>query len=203
MLPCQSSPINSTATYYSPKAIPTNDKFLFISHPVFKLITSSQNMPLDFQMPLPLVSSKLISHPGCNINQLSDDYCTPLYYAVLGNHANIVAELIQAKATVNDPDCEGTTPLHGAAQFGLLWGLQFSSTIVKNKHVMLIFVLSSDRLWRCWSRLEPTKRPRIALIEPLRIWRRRWRKNGPWNIFEACISFRLSPWKGNKNVYFP
>ncbi|TRY62668.1 hypothetical protein TCAL_04635 [Tigriopus californicus] len=66
------------------------------------------------------IVSKLISHSGCNINQLSDDCCTPLYYAVLGNHANIVADLIHAKATVNDSDCEGTTPLHGAAQFGLL-----------------------------------------------------------------------------------
>ena len=60
----------------------------------------------------------LIETPGCDIDSLSEDDCTPVYYATLGNQKEIVAMLVGAGGRVNDPDLEGVTPLHGAAQFG-------------------------------------------------------------------------------------
>ena len=64
----------------------------------------------------------LTSHPDCDVNAMSGDYCTALYYAVLGNHMEIVKQLVNkgGNQTINETDWDGLTPLHNAALLGLM-----------------------------------------------------------------------------------
>ena len=56
------------------------------------------------------------------INQFNDDYCTPLYCAVVGGYIDIIKHLLEkgAKKTINETDWGGQTPLHIAAMSGNL-----------------------------------------------------------------------------------
>lgn len=56
------------------------------------------------------------------VNTFSMDYCTAIYYAVIGNHLDIVKLLVQkgGKKTINDTDWDGLTPLHNAAMLGYM-----------------------------------------------------------------------------------
>ena len=54
------------------------------------------------------------------VNDLSADYCTALYYAVVGGYLDIIKLLLQrgGKRTINDTDWGGLTPLHLSAMSG-------------------------------------------------------------------------------------
>ena len=57
------------------------------------------------------------------VNDLSEDCCTALYYAVLGGYIDIVHVLIQrgGKTTIDSADNFGATALHNAGMCGLLY----------------------------------------------------------------------------------
>ena len=60
----------------------------------------------------------MLDRPDCDVNAMSADYCSALYYAVLGKHIEIADMLLArgASQTINDVDWNGSTPLHQAAQ---------------------------------------------------------------------------------------
>ena len=61
---------------------------------------------------------ELLISAGADVDSLSGDGCSPLYYAVLGRHLPVVKLLISKGCDINQPDLEGTSPLHGSAQVG-------------------------------------------------------------------------------------
>ena len=55
---------------------------------------------------------------GADVNKQDDKGFTPLHWAVMYDHENIVETLFAAKADVNKQDGDGLTPLHWAAANG-------------------------------------------------------------------------------------
>ena len=54
---------------------------------------------------------------------MSGDYCSSLYYAVLGGHVDICRMLMERGAvqSINETDWNGMAPLHNAAQLGHMY----------------------------------------------------------------------------------
>jgi len=63
---------------------------------------------------------ELLLSAGANKDSLSEDNCTPVYYAVLGKHYGIVKLLIDQNCDIQQADLEGTSPLHGSVMVGSL-----------------------------------------------------------------------------------
>ena len=57
---------------------------------------------------------------GANKDAISEDSCTPLYYAILGRHYTIVEILMNMKCDCQHADLDGTTPLHAGVMIGSL-----------------------------------------------------------------------------------
>lgn len=59
--------------------------------------------------------TKILIRAGANVNQTNKDKRTPLHWAAIRNHTDVVWALIEAKADANKSDKYGMTPLNYAA----------------------------------------------------------------------------------------
>eukprot|EP00808_Paulinella_micropora_P027850 g81278.t1 len=64
------------------------------------------------------VTRFLVGLPGANVNDRAPDGMTPLAYAAWQGHLEVLKLLVEAKASANQADNLGVTPLHWAAEDG-------------------------------------------------------------------------------------